>query len=99
MKHSGRARKAAFKLIFVTLIAGAILWALVATAALVGTIMSAVALPILIGLWMLFSIFTLYFFRDPNPNVPPGANQVISPAHGKVDVVDKTTESDVMGGE
>src|SRR5438874_1637930 len=99
MKHSGRARKAAFKLIFFTLVAGAVLWALVATAAFVGTIMSAVALPILLGVWVMFCIFTLYCFRDPTPTVPTTANAILSPAHGKVDVVDKTNEHEVMGGE
>src|SRR6266516_1236526 len=99
MKHSGRARKAAFKLIFFTLVAGAVLLALVATAAFVGTIMSAVALPILLGIWVMFCIFTLYFFRDPTPTVPATANAILSPAHGKVDVVDKTNEHEVMGGE
>lgn len=99
MKHSGKARKAAFKLIILSLIAGAILWALVAFAAIIGTIMSAVALPILIVLWVAFAIFTLYFFRDPEATVPVGANLVVSPAHGKVDVIDKTTEPNFMGGE
>ncbi len=99
MKHSGKARKAAFKLIILSLIAGAIIWALVAFAAIVGTIISAVALPILIVLWVVFSIFTLYFFRDPEPSVPVGANLVVSPAHGKVDVIDTTTEPNFMGGE
>jgi phosphatidylserine decarboxylase len=99
MRHSGKARKAAFKLIILSLIAGAIIWALVAFAAIVGTIISAVALPILIVLWVVFAIFTLYFFRDPEPTVPVGANLVVSPAHGKVDVIDTTTEPNFMGGE
>jgi phosphatidylserine decarboxylase len=99
MKHSGKARKAAFKLILITLVAGAVLWALVALAAVVGTIVSAVALPVLVVLWVVFSIFTLYFFRDPTPRVPPGPNLIISPAHAKVDVIDTATEPIFMGGE
>ena len=39
----------------------------------------AVALPF----WLL-AVFVLQFFRDPPRTVPPGENQVISPAHGKV---------------
>jgi phosphatidylserine decarboxylase len=31
--------------------------------------------------------------------VPVGANLVVSPAHGKVDVIDRTTEPQFMGGE
>jgi phosphatidylserine decarboxylase len=44
-------------------------------------------------------VFTLYFFRDPTPRVPAGANLVVSPAHGKVDFVDKSLESSFIGGE
>jgi phosphatidylserine decarboxylase len=99
MKHSGRARKAAFKLILITFIAGFLLWAIIFFAAVLGTILSAVAVPVLLVLWLLFSIFTLYFFRDPVPRVPVGTNLVLSPAHGKVDVIDTTTEPYFMGGE
>src|SRR5262245_24551581 len=99
MKHSGKARKAAFKLIFLSLVAGVVLWAIVALAAVAGTIVSAVALPVLIVLWVAFAVFTLYFFRDPTPRVPGGANLVVSPAHGKIDVIDTVTESQFMGGD
>lgn len=54
---------------------------------------------VLACLWVLFALFTFYFFRDPNPTVPAGANLVIAPGHGKVDAVDTTTEPDFMGGE
>jgi phosphatidylserine decarboxylase len=54
---------------------------------------------VLIPLCGLFVGFTLYFFRDPNPVVPGGANLVVSPGHGKVDVIDTTAEPDFMGGE
>jgi phosphatidylserine decarboxylase len=99
MKHSGKARRAAFKLILYSLIAGAVLWGVVALAAVI-SVVSALALPLILAVvWVLFSLFTLYFFRDPNPRVPPGANLVLAPAHGKVDVVDTTTEPLFMGGE
>jgi phosphatidylserine decarboxylase len=99
MKHSGKARRAAVKLILLTLIAGSVLWALVALAAVVSFV-STFALPvILLILWILFALFTLYFFRDPNPHVPAGANLVLSPAHGKVDVIDTVVEPQFMGGE
>jgi len=99
MKHSGRARKAAFKIVLISLIVGFLIWSLIAFAAVIGTILSAVAIPILLVLWVLFSLFTLYFFRDPNPHVPAGANLVVSPGHGTVDVIDTTNESLFMGGE
>jgi phosphatidylserine decarboxylase len=55
--------------------------------------------PILIAVWVVFALFTLYFFRDPNARVPAETNVVLSPAHGKVDVIDKTSEPLFMGGE
>jgi phosphatidylserine decarboxylase len=99
MKYSGKATKAAFKLIILTLIAGLVIWALLAFASVLGTILSAVAVPALIVLWVVFALFTLYFFRDPTPHVPEGAALVISPAHGKVDVIDTVNEPLFMGGE
>ena len=99
MKYSGKARKAAFKIILISLVAGFVMWALIAFGALLTTIVSAVAVPMLLVLWVLFSIFTLYFFRDPNPDVPMGANLVLAPGHGKVDVVDTTSEPVFLGGE
>src|SRR5512137_940190 len=98
MKHAGKARKAAFKLILISLILIGVVSAIGFVAAVVGTAMI-VAVPFMIGFWVLFVLFTLYFFRDPTPKVPMGARLVVSPAHGKVDVVDTTTETDFMGGE
>ena len=54
---------------------------------------------VLFGLWVIFALFTFYFFRDPDPMTPTGANLVIAPGHGKVDAIDTTTEPDFMGGE
>jgi len=102
MKHSGKARKAAFKIIVISAIAVAAVWALGAIGTVIGAFLVALAVaitPFVIALWILFAIFTVYFFRDPNPRVPTGANLIISPAHGKVDVIDRMTEPEVMGGE
>lgn len=97
MKHSGKATRAAFKLICWTLV----LLVAVLAAGVLGSFVSAVvafAAAFLIGLWIFFAAFTLYFFRDPNPAAPSIPNAIVSPAHGKIDVIDETTESDVMGG-
>jgi len=102
MKHSGKARKAAFKIIVASLIAVVVVWALIAFGTVIVAVLGAGALaitPFVLALWGLFAIFTLYFFRDPNPTVPAGANLILCPAHGKVDVIDRTTEPEVMGGE
>src|SRR5437660_5213430 len=99
MKHSGRARRAAFKIIILSFIAGAILWGVGWLASLIGSVVLLIALPILLGVWVIFSIFTLYFFRDPEAKCPQGITMVVSPAHGKVDVIDKVAEPLFMGGE
>src|SRR5580765_3272696 len=91
MKHSGRARKAAFKLILFSLITIAIILAIGIIAILAGTAIVTVW-PLFVGLWVLFAAFTLYFFRDPDAKVPTGPNLVVSPGHGKIDVIDTTTE-------
>jgi phosphatidylserine decarboxylase len=102
MKHSGKARKAGFKLILFSLIVLLVVWALGFITATVTAIIAAVAVaatPVLFVVWGAFAVFTLYFFRDPNPRVPSAPNLVLAPAHGKVDVVGTTTEADFMGGE
>ena len=102
MKHSGKARKAGFKLILISLIVLVVVWALGAFTATMVAIITAVAVaitPFLIVAWILFAFFTLYFFRDPKARVPAGPNLVVAPAHGKVDVIGTTTEPDFMGGE
>lgn len=99
MKHSGKARKAAFKLLFFTLIAAVVLWGVVFFATVAAAILTTIILPVFIVGWVLFAIFTVYFFRDPTPRVPAGAGFILSPAHGTVDVIDTTTELQFMGGE
>jgi phosphatidylserine decarboxylase len=97
MKHAGRARQAALKLIFWTLVALIVLFVAGVVATILAAIIGAISV-FLIGLWVVFALFTLYFFRDPNPTVPIGPSLVVSPAHGKVDVIDQITEAQFMGG-
>ena len=98
MKHSGKARKAAFKMILITLV----LVLLVPLGSFVAALISISVFALswfLFAVWAVFALFTLYFFRDPTPRVPAGANLVVSPGHGKVDVIDSTAEPKFMGGE
>jgi phosphatidylserine decarboxylase len=98
VKHSGKASLAALRLIGW---AGAAVLVLLAIACL-ARVIGAFVLEMVWGLlavWGLFTVFTFYFFRDPNPLVPAGPNLVVSPGHGKVDVIDTTTEPDHLGGE
>ena len=98
MRHSGKARKAAFKMIFITLLLVLLVPVAGFLATLIGSAMVVFSI-IIILVWSVFALFTLYFFRDPTPSVPAGAKLVVSPGHGKVDVIDKTSEERVMGGE
>jgi phosphatidylserine decarboxylase len=98
VKHSGKALVAALKM---TGWSGAAVVALL-VAAFLGKIIGGLILGaagVLAGLWVVFVLFTFYFFRDPDPLVPAGANLVIAPGHGKVDAVDTTTETEFIGGE
>jgi|SRR5208282_3143146 len=102
MKHSGKASRAAFKLILYSLIAlvvGVIIAGMGAVIVTLALAITPVLIVALVALWIVFAIFTLYFFRDPNPRVPAGANLVVAPAHGKVDVIGTATEPEFLGGE
>src|SRR6185503_8898459 len=97
MKHSGKALRAGLRLIFWTLF----LLVGVFIIGILGSVLAAVIAAVSIGLvtvWGLFTLFTLYFFRDPNPVKPSIANAIVSPAHGTVDVIDEMQEEEVMGG-
>ena len=98
MKHSGKARKAAFKMLLITAVLVALVPIIGVLATFVGTAMIGISI-FLIVVWLAFAVFVLYFFRDPTATVPQGANLVVSPGHGKVDVIDTTTEAKFMGGE
>ncbi len=102
MIHSGKARRAALKLVLLSLIGVILIWAVGALTAALMTVLTAIAVaitPFLVVLWVLFAVFTFYFFRDPDPRVPAGTNLILSPAHGTVDVIDTATEPLFMGGE
>jgi phosphatidylserine decarboxylase len=104
MNYKGEARRAALRLILLTLAAiGAVAvlgfvvgWA-AALAEILGKVMVWCAF-VLAGVWILFALFTLYFFRDPTAKTPEGPGLVVSPGHGKVDAVDKLSESQFPGG-
>jgi phosphatidylserine decarboxylase len=104
MKYKGEARRAALKLIFLTLAAvcafamlGLVVGWAAALAKLVGKAMVGLAF-VLVVLWGLFALFTLYFFRDPNAKTPDGPGLVVCPGHGKVDAVEKLSDSQFPGG-
>ena len=97
MKHSGKALSAALQMVGRTLLwlLGVLLIGLLAK--FLATFVSLVA-GTLVVLWVIFCGFTFWFFRDPDPKVPTAANAIVAPGHGKVDVIDETTEMEFMGG-
>jgi phosphatidylserine decarboxylase len=97
VKHKGKATQAALKLIFWTLVALLCVVVIGIASILVGRFLTGIA-GFLFGLWVLSALFCLWFFRDPDPVVPADAGVIVAPAHGKVDVIDETTEPDFMGG-
>ena len=97
MKHSGKARRAAFKILFWTLLVLLALLATIVLARLIANYSVGIAISVTVA-WVAFAAFTLYFFRDPKPATPNIANAIVSPAQGKVDLIDETTEAEFMGG-
>ena len=97
MKHKGKATQAALKIIFWTLVLLLAITTVGILGVMVGTFVAAVS-GFLFGVWVLFALFCLWFFRDPSPKVPSAADLIVAPAHGKVDVIDETTEPEFVGG-
>lgn len=97
MNNAGKATQAAVRMVFLSLLVLLAVWAVGILAAYLHAFITMVA-GMLAALWVLFVIFTLYFFRDPTPNVPRDPNAIVAPAHGKVDLIDETEEPEFIGG-
>lgn len=98
MKHAGKALSAALRMLAWTLIAVVVLIGLGFAAKVFGMFVLLLCW-VVVPLWVLFAVFTLYFFRDPEAKVPSGARLVVAPGHGKVDVIESFNEPEFMGGE
>jgi len=97
MKHAGKATQAALRLIYWPLFFVLALMLASVLAKFLGSILIYVAGG-LAGLWVLFGLFCLYFFRDPNPAIPSAPEAILAPAHGKVDAIDEIEDLEFMGG-
>jgi phosphatidylserine decarboxylase len=98
MKNSGKASKAAWRMIGWTFAALVALLLLSVLAIVVGSLIVTIYLGLAV-VWAVFALFTLYFFRDPEARVPEGRGLVLSPGHGKVDMIDTVSEPRFMDGE
>jgi len=96
MKHAGKASRAAIRLIYWALVGLLVTMFAGVLAKLLGEFLVGIAGG-LIGLWAVFAVFCLYFFRDPEPEVPTAPGLVVSPAHGKVDVIDEVSVPELAG--
>lgn len=97
MKHEGKAFRDGARIIGASLA----LWVAVLLVGGLGMVLGRWVLAlagVLFLAWALFAGFCLWFFRDPNPQVPPTPGVYVAPAHGKVDVIDEVTETEFMGG-
>lgn len=54
--------------------------------------------PVLIGLPLIFFLFTLYFFRDPSREIPNDNNLILSPADGKIIEINEVIEDTFIKG-
>ena len=101
MKHAGKAQSAGLRLILWTLVGVALLLIIGFLAHIIGAFVMGLSV-VLLPLWVLFAVFTLNFFRDPDARVPAGKKLVLAPAHGTVDSMDEISEENswpVVAGE
>lgn len=104
MKHTGIARRAAFRIILVSLATTIVPWGIAVALRFLEpqshfVYMVCVVVTAVLGtVWLLFALFTVYFFRNPPPHPPPGPGLVVSPGHGKVDAIEQINEPQFMGG-
>ncbi|MCP5517431.1 MAG: phosphatidylserine decarboxylase family protein [Verrucomicrobiales bacterium] len=97
MKHAGKATRAGLRLIYLSLVwVLGLVFAGILARLLGGFLVGAVG--ILMGVWFLFGLFTIYFFRDPRPRPPATVGVLLAPAHGKVDAIDEIDEPSFLGG-
>lgn len=94
MIHSGKASQAAQRILFIAAVVGLLLALGLRLAGATWNITANVVA----GLFLVFTAFTMYFFRDPDAQPPADTDAIVAPAHGKVDVIDEMDEPEVMGG-
>ena len=66
--------------------------------AVISMIFWSLGLRVLAGFFTLFTLFIIYFFRDPERIIPPGEKAVLSPADGKVIQIQPCVEGRFLKG-
>lgn len=97
MKHSGKAFAAATRMLWLSLFVLLTVLGIGLIARFLGDLIGLLAGTFVV-VWAVFVAFTLYFFRDPDPQVPVDPAVIVSPGHGTVDVIDEITEPEIFGG-
>jgi phosphatidylserine decarboxylase len=97
VKHKGKATRAALKLILGSLLGVVIAIGITLFLARPGIVTARISGGVL-SVWAVFALFCVWFFRDPDPSVPAAPEAIVAPAHGKVDAIEESAESEFLGG-
>ncbi len=97
MKNAGRAKQAAFRLVYWSIFFLLLMLLAGMLAQLLSRFVAYVAGGLVLG-WVAFGLFCFYFFRDPEARVPKDPEAIVAPAHGKVDLVEETDDPVFLGG-
>ncbi len=62
------------------------------------TILGALIHPAIFAAGLAATLFTLYFFRDPERKIVAEPGQIVAPADGKIIAVEEVEEKDFLGG-
>jgi phosphatidylserine decarboxylase len=65
---------------------------------IVVAVIGAIVHPAIFAVGIAATLFTLFFFRDPERKVAAGQDQIIAPADGKVLSIDEVEEKEFIGG-
>lgn len=97
MNHRGKAFQACVRIIGFGFFLAVAVVVIGVIASFLGSFIAAATTSLFV-LWVLFAGFCVYFFRDPDANVPTDPKGIVSPAHGTVDVIDEIDEPEFMLG-
>ena len=95
--NSGHANQAALRLILWSVVVLAGLFAAAWLGRLLGDFILSHS-SLFVAPWACFLVAVLYLFRDPDAIEPSDPNAIVSPAHGKVDVIEDAVENEFIQG-